>query len=122
MTGGAVRLFPISGAMWPRRCMERIRLRGLTAASWRFMYPGGTTDALLVEPDGDTVLRCETVATSLDLKAGQLIDRVGRMLACRSRPGRPLERLALGGSGGLSAPALAGGWQLPSVRGGKSVP
>ena len=22
----------------PRRCMERIRLRGLTAASWRFMY------------------------------------------------------------------------------------
>ena len=45
-----------------------------------FHVSGGTTDALLVEPDGDTVLRCETVATSLDLKAGQLIDRTGVLL------------------------------------------
>lgn len=64
-----------------------------------FHVSGGTTDALLVEPDGDTVLRCETVATSLDLKAGQLIDRVGRMLGLPFPAGPALERLALGGSG-----------------------
>ena len=45
------------------------------------------------------MLRCKTVATSLDLKAGQLIDRVGRMLGLAFPAGPALEQLALGGSG-----------------------
>ncbi len=45
-----------------------------------FHVSGGTTDALLVRPDAEEVIRCEEVASSMDLKAGQLIDRVGRML------------------------------------------
>ena len=65
-----------------------------------FHVSGGTTDALLVTPDGEDILRCETVAASLDLKAGQLIDRVGRMLGLPFPAGPALERLALGGSGG----------------------
>lgn len=64
-----------------------------------FHVSGGTTDALLVDPDAQTVLHCETVGSSLDLKAGQLIDRVGRSLGLPFPAGPALERLALGGSG-----------------------
>ena len=39
------------------------------------------------------------MATSLDLKAGQLIDRVGRMLGLPFPAGPALEQLALGGTG-----------------------
>ena len=75
-----------------------------------FHVSGGTTDALLVTPDGEDILRCETVAASLDLKAGQLIDRVGRMLGLPFPAGPALERLALGGSGVYRPhPALEGG-------------
>ncbi len=59
-----------------------------------FHVSGGTTDALLVQPDDDTVIRCERVARSLDLKAGQLIDRVGGMLGLAFPAGPALEALA----------------------------
>ena len=42
-----------------------------------FHVSGGTTDALLVEPHADSIITCRKVAGSLDLKAGQLIDRIG---------------------------------------------
>ncbi len=59
-----------------------------------FHVSGGTTDALLVTPDTDSVIRCERVAGSLDLKAGQLIDRVGGMLGLPFPAGPALEALA----------------------------
>ncbi len=59
-----------------------------------FHVSGGTTDALLVTPDPETVIRCERVAASLDLKAGQLIDRVGGMLGLAFPAGPALEQLA----------------------------
>lgn len=59
-----------------------------------FHVSGGTTDALLVQPDPETVIRCERVARSLDLKAGQLIDRVGGMLGLAFPAGPALEALA----------------------------
>ena len=45
-----------------------------------FHVSGGTTEALLVEPDEGDLFRCNLVASSLDLKAGQAVDRVGVML------------------------------------------
>jgi N6-L-threonylcarbamoyladenine synthase len=59
-----------------------------------FHVSGGTTDALLVEPDAACILRCRVVGHSLDLKAGQLIDRVGGMLGLPFPAGPALEALA----------------------------
>ncbi len=60
-----------------------------------FHVSGGTTDALLVEPDDRHILSCRVVGHSLDLKAGQLIDRVGGMLGLNFPAGPALEALAL---------------------------
>lgn len=60
-----------------------------------FHVSGGTTDAIYVKPDRESVIACEVVACSLDLKAGQLIDRVGGMLGLPFPAGPALEALAL---------------------------
>ncbi len=60
-----------------------------------FHVSGGTTDALLVEPDEECIIRCRVVGHSLDLKAGQLIDRVGGLLGLSFPAGPALEQLAL---------------------------
>ncbi len=59
-----------------------------------FHVSGGTTDALLVEPDKECVFSCRVVGHSLDLKAGQLIDRVGGLLGLPFPAGPALEQLA----------------------------
>ncbi|MBR2338715.1 MAG: peptidase M22 [Clostridia bacterium] len=64
-----------------------------------FHVSGGTTDALLVTPDKETVISCEVVASSLDLKAGQLVDRVGGMLGLGFPAGPALDKLAQSASG-----------------------
>lgn len=64
-----------------------------------FHVSGGTTDALLVEPDETDLIRCRVVARSLDLKAGQLIDRVGGTLGLRFPAGPALDRLSLTATG-----------------------
>ncbi|MBE6807150.1 MAG: peptidase M22 [Ruminococcaceae bacterium] len=64
-----------------------------------FHVSGGTTDALLVEPDETCVIRCRVVGHSLDLKAGQLIDRVGGLLGLTFPAGPALEQLALQAQG-----------------------
>ena len=60
-----------------------------------FHVSGGTTEALLVTPDKEHVFHCELVAASLDLKAGQAVDRVGHMLGLPFPAGPALEKLAL---------------------------
>ena len=45
-----------------------------------FHVSGGTTECVRVTPDPDRVLRAELLLSSLDLKAGQAVDRVGVML------------------------------------------
>jgi len=60
-----------------------------------FHVSGGTTDALLVEPDAEHILRCRKVAGSLDLKAGQLIDRVGVMMGMSFPAGAAMDKLCL---------------------------
>lgn len=67
-----------------------------------FHVSGGTTDALLVHPDHEQVICCEMTLHSLDLKAGQLIDRVGQMLGLPFPAGPELEKLALKATGHYS--------------------
>lgn len=60
-----------------------------------FHVSGGTTDCLLCTPDKENVLSIREVGTSLDLKAGQAVDRIGLMLGLRFPCGSELEKLAL---------------------------
>lgn len=59
-----------------------------------FHFSGGTSEAVLVEPDCDETLKCTMIAHSTDLKAGQAIDRVGAMLGLPFPAGPQLEQLA----------------------------
>ncbi len=59
-----------------------------------FHLSGGTTEALFVKPDKDKIFSIECVAKTLDLKAGQAIDRVGVMLGLHFPCGKELDRLA----------------------------
>ena len=60
-----------------------------------FHVSGGTTEALLVSPDDQRIFSCQLAAKTLDLNAGQLIDRVGVMLGLGFPAGPALERLTL---------------------------
>lgn len=59
-----------------------------------FHVSGGTTDCLLVTPDSDEIIKASLVATSLDLKAGQAVDRIGASLGLHFPCGKELEKLA----------------------------
>lgn len=60
-----------------------------------FHVSGGTTEALFVQPHRTELVQAEAVAQSLDLKAGQLIDRTGVRLGLSFPCGPELEKLAL---------------------------
>lgn len=59
-----------------------------------FHISGGTTDCLLVEPDNESIIKITEAGTSLDLKAGQAVDRVGLMLGLNFPCGAQLEKFA----------------------------
>lgn len=59
-----------------------------------FHVSGGTTDCLLCEPDENTIIKISEVSSSLDLKAGQAVDRAGLMLGLKFPCGKELEKLA----------------------------
>lgn len=59
-----------------------------------FHVSGGTTDMLLCTPDKDKILNIKTIGCSLDLNAGQVIDRTGVMLELDFPCGIELEKLA----------------------------
>lgn len=58
-----------------------------------FHFSGGTSEGLLVRPDG-FLMKIEKIAGSLDLKAGQAVDRIGQMLDLPFPAGPQLEQLA----------------------------
>lgn len=60
-----------------------------------FHVSGGTTEALLAQPDEDEIMKVSCVAESTDLKAGQAIDRTGVMLGIDFPCGKELDRLSL---------------------------
>lgn len=59
-----------------------------------FHVSGGTTEALLVTPNDTELFSVRIVGQSLDLKAGQLIDRTGVMLSLPFPCGKDLEVLS----------------------------
>lgn len=59
-----------------------------------FHVSGGTTEVVLVQPDKKNIFQVELIASSLDLKAGQAIDRVGNMLNLSFPAGKHIEELA----------------------------
>lgn len=59
-----------------------------------FHVSGGTTEALLVKPNDTNLFSVRIVGQSLDLKAGQLIDRTGVMLSLPFPCGKDLEVLS----------------------------
>lgn len=61
---------------------------------YAFHISGGTSQVLLVKPF-DNYFKTELISDSLDLKAGQAIDRVGVMLGLDFPCGPELEKLAL---------------------------
>ena len=59
-----------------------------------FHVSGGTTEALLVKPNDTNLFSVRIVGQSLDLKAGQLIDRTGVLLSLPFPCGKDLEVLS----------------------------
>lgn len=60
-----------------------------------FHLSGGTTECLIVTPGEQQPFAFELFASSLDLKAGQAVDRVGGMLGLAFPAGKALEQLAM---------------------------
>ncbi|MEE0929753.1 MAG: peptidase M22 [Acutalibacteraceae bacterium] len=60
-----------------------------------FHVSGGTTEALIVTPDNENIISATLVGKTLDLNAGQLVDRVGVMLGLQFPCGKQIEQLAL---------------------------
>ena len=59
-----------------------------------FHASGGTTELLYAEPDDDIGFSAEIIGRTLDISAGQLVDRVGVMLGLTFPCGNELEKLA----------------------------
>ncbi len=59
---------------------------------------GGTTELLLVEPDGRNV-RCTKIGGTTDISAGQLIDRTGQLLSLPFPSGRHIDALSKDATG-----------------------
>lgn len=59
-----------------------------------FHVSGGTTEAVLVEPDSEVICKTKLIASSLDLKAGQAVDRVGIAMGLRFPAGKQIDELA----------------------------
>lgn len=60
-----------------------------------FHISGGTTEALIVIPHNEDIVKANLVGKTLDLNAGQLVDRVGLMLGLRFPCGKQLEEYAI---------------------------
>lgn len=79
----------IAAALYSADCLNMINEPFLA-----LHISGGTTDLLRVTPDANRIISVNCIGKSLDLKAGQAIDRVGIMLGLSFPCGPQLERLA----------------------------
>lgn len=61
---------------------------------YAFHLSGGTTDLLFVKPDREKIFDISLIAHSLDLKAGQAVDRTGVMLGLDFPCGAQLDKLS----------------------------
>lgn len=61
-----------------------------------FHVSGGTTDLVLCKPSKENIFETKLVSSSLDLKAGQAVDRIGVRMGISFPAGKGIEKLALG--------------------------
>lgn len=86
------------------------RLDLLQAPFLAFHVSGGTTRCVRVQPDPEQIVVTQPVSESLDLHAGQVIDRVGAMLGLPFPAGPALEQLAMqSDQNNRPKPAMKGG-------------
>ncbi len=78
----------VAAALYSAGCLD-----WMEQSFYAFHVSGGTTEALLVEPTADG-MKMELVGKTLDLNAGQAIDRVGVMMGLSFPCGREMEELA----------------------------
>jgi N6-L-threonylcarbamoyladenine synthase len=78
----------IAAALWSAGRMD---LMARPHLAWHLS--GGTTELLLVGPDGKNV-RAERIGGTTDLSAGQLIDRTGKLLGCDFPAGKAIDALS----------------------------
>ena len=78
----------VAAALWSA---GRLDLMDKPHLAWHLS--GGTTELLLVEPDGKNVA-CRKIGGTTDISAGQLIDRTGQMLQLQFPAGKHLDALS----------------------------
>ena len=78
----------IAACLWSA---GRLDLMDAPHLAWHLS--GGTTELLLVEPDGKNV-KCTRIGGTTDISAGQLIDRTGQLLALPFPSGKHLDALS----------------------------
>ena len=78
----------VAASLWSAGHME---LMDVPHLAWHLS--GGTTELLLVEPDGKNV-RCTKIGGTTDISAGQLIDRTGQLLELPFPSGKHLDVLS----------------------------
>ena len=74
------------------------RLDVMDRAHLAWHLSGGTTELLLVEPEGKYV-KCTKIGGTTDISAGQLIDRTGQLLGLPFPSGRHLDELSASACG-----------------------
>ena len=77
----------VAASLWSAGRMD---LMDVPHLAWHLS--GGTTELLLVEPDGTNV-RCTKIGGTTDISAGQLIDRTGQLLQLPFPSGKHLDAL-----------------------------
>lgn len=78
----------IAAALWSA---GRLEMMDAPFLSWHLS--GGTTELLLVEPEGKNVC-CTKIGGTTDISAGQLIDRTGQLLGLPFPSGKHLDALS----------------------------
>ena len=78
----------VAAALWSA---DRLDLMDTPHLAWHLS--GGTTELLLVEPDGKNV-HCNRIGGTSDISAGQLIDRTGQLLKLPFPSGKHLDLLS----------------------------
>lgn len=78
----------VAASLWSA---DRMDLMDVPHLAWHLS--GGTTELLLVEPEGMNV-RCTKIGGSSDISAGQLIDRTGQLLSLPFPSGKHVDALS----------------------------
>ena len=78
----------VAASLWSA---DRLDLMDQPHLAWHLS--GGTTELLLVEPDGKNV-KCTRIGGTTDISAGQLIDRTGVMLELPFPAGKHVDQLS----------------------------